>query len=150
VSPKTRTGPYLPWAALALMGLFAGPDRATPEDPTQPVRRYTVRAEIVQMPKRPGGYLTIRHEAVDDFVDVTGDLVGMNAMVMGFPVAKDASVDGLKVGDKIEATLVVDWTRGFGELARIKKLPAETMLHFRKARPAKNAPPPPDGASQEK
>ena len=123
-------------AALALLAIVTTPKsvRADSEEPSQPVRRYPVRAEIVRVPEKPGGYLTVRHEAVDDFVDVTGELVGMSSMVMEFPVARGASIEGLKVGDKIEATLVVDFTRGYGELDHIKKLPRSTALQFRKAR----------------
>jgi len=152
MSPARTVTRGAPWAALALLATVArfGSAQSAPEDPPQPVRRYPVRAEIVHMPEKPGGYLMVRHEAVDDFVDVTGDLVGMSSMVMEFPVAKEASVEGLKVGDKIEAILVVDWTRGYGELDHIRRLPPGTKLQFRKARPARKAPPSSEDASQEK
>jgi len=137
--------------ALALLAIVTTPGsvRADSEEPPQPVRRYPVRAEIVRLPEKRGGYLTVRHEAVDDFVDVTGELVGMSSMVMEFPVARGASIEGLKVGDKIEATLVVDFTRGYGELDHIKKLPRSTALQFRKARPARKVQQGSASASQE-
>jgi Cu/Ag efflux protein CusF len=124
------------WTALALMIAVAGPHpvRASPEAPSSKVKRYPIRAEIVQMPDRPGGYVTLRHEAIDDFTDESGAVVGMNSMVMGFPVAREASLNGLAVGDKIEAVLEVDWDQGFMQLERIAKLPRETALHFGKAR----------------
>jgi len=142
MTPERTVARWAAWAGLAMLATVTsvGSDRAVAEDPPQPVRRYKVRAEIVRMPERPGGYLMVRHEAVDEFVDVTGELVGMDSMVMEFPVAKDASVAGLKAGDKIEALLEVDFSKGFGELEHIRKLPSETVLQFRKARPAANPP----------
>jgi hypothetical protein len=97
-----------------------------------------VRAEVVELPDRAGGSLTLRHEAVDDFTDETGAVVGMNSMIMPFPVGREASLKGITVGDKSEATFVIDWDQGFMELERITKLPRETVLHFGKARRAGN------------
>jgi hypothetical protein len=108
-----------------------------------------MRAEIVSLPEKPGEYLTLRHEAIDDFTDVTGAVVGMDSMVMPFPVADDTSLDGLAVGDKIEAILEMDWAEGTCQLERIKKLPAGTALHFGKARRAGKAPPRSGDASPE-
>jgi Cu/Ag efflux protein CusF len=105
------------------------------------VRRYTVRAEVVRLPEKPGGYLMLRHEAVDEFTDESGTVVGMDSMVMPFPVARSASLEGLSVGDKIEATLEVDWAQGFMQLEHIQKLPRQTTLHFGKARRAGKASP---------
>jgi Cu/Ag efflux protein CusF len=136
---------WAPWAALALLGEVAGSNSARAAEASAPaVRRYTMRAEVVRLSEKPGGYLTLRHEAVDDFTDESGAVVGMDSMVMPFPVAQDASLDGLKVGDKIEAVMEVDWSQGFMQLERIKKLPPETALHFGKARRAGKAPPHPD------
>ena len=103
-----------------------------------------MRAEVMQLPEKPGGYVMLRHEAVDDFTDESGAVVGMDSMVMPFPVARGNSLDGLAVGDKIEAVMEVDWSQGFMQLERIKKLPPETALHFGKARRAGKAPPHPD------
>ncbi len=97
-----------------------------------------MRAEIVHLPDRPDGYVTLRHEPVDDFTDESGAVVGMNSMTMDFPLARGASLNGLTVGDKIEATLEVDWDQGFMQLDRIEKLPRATVLRFGKARPAGN------------
>ena len=148
MSPTRTAGCWC--AVLALLSALVGPARAAAEDSPQPVRRYPLRAEILRLPEKPGGYLTIRHEAVNDFVDVTGDLVGMDSMVMEFPVAPVASLKGLNVGDKIAAVLVVNFARGFGELDQIKKLPRETVLHFGKARSPKKSRPHPDNMNQEK
>ena len=123
-------------AALALASAFAGPGRAwaTPEaEQERPVRRYTIRAEVVRLPERPGGEVVLRHEAVDDFTDMDGAVVGMDSMTMPFPVARGAWPEGVKVGDKLEALLVVDWEEGFQVLERITRLPTGTELQFRKA-----------------
>jgi hypothetical protein len=98
----------------------------------------------VRLPEKSGGYLMLRHEAVDDFTDESGSVVGMDSMVMPFPIAQGASLDGVAVGDKIEATMEIDWSQGFMQLERIKKLPPETALHFGKARRGAKAPPHPD------
>jgi hypothetical protein len=60
-------------------------------------------------------------------------------VAMPFPVGQGTSLKGIAVGDKIEASLVVDWDQGFMELQRITKLPRETTLHFGKARQAGNS-----------
>jgi Cu/Ag efflux protein CusF len=128
------------WTALALLVVLAGPSsaRASPDSPSSKVKHYTMRAEVVQMPDRPDGYVTLRHEPIDEFTDETGKVVGMNSMVMPFPVGRGTSLKGIAVGDKIEATLAVDWDQGFMELQRITKLPRQTALHFGKARQAGN------------
>ena len=124
------------WTAIALLFAVASPRSAfaSPDPPSSKVKHYTLRAEIVKMPDRPGGYVTLRHEPIDEFTDETGKVVGMNSMVMPFPVGHGSSLKGIAVGDKIEATLVVDWDQGFMELQRITELPRETALHFGKAR----------------
>jgi Cu/Ag efflux protein CusF len=128
------------WTAVALLLTVAGPRStvASPDSPSSKVKHYTVRAEVVQMPDRPNGYVTLRHEPIDEFTDETGKVVGMNSMVMAFPLGHGTSLKGIAVGDRIETTLVVDWDQGFMELQRITKLPRETALHFGKARRAGN------------
>ena len=124
-------------AALALLSAVAGSGHAwaTPQaERERPVKRYTIRAEVVRLPERPGGEVVLRHEAVDDFTDMDGAVVGMDSMTMPFPLARGAWPEGVKVGDKLEALLVVDWEKGFQVLERITRLPPATALHFRKAR----------------
>ena len=120
-------------AALALVGAAAGSGHARAQG-ERPVRRYTIRAEVVHLPERPGGDVVLRHEAVDDFTDMDGAVVGMDSMTMAFPVARGAWPEGMKVGDRLEALLVVNWEKGFQVLERITRLPPATELHFRKAR----------------
>lgn len=133
---RGRTASWRAWAALVLLGAAVGCRRAgaSPEASAPSTRRYTIRAEVVGLPERPGGELTLRHEAVDDFTDPSGAVVGMDSMVMPFPVAPGDSPGDLAVGDKIQGVLVVDWDRASIRLERIQKLPRETQLHFRNAR----------------
>lgn len=107
------------------------------------VHRYTVRGEIVRVPApgAPARELLLRHEAIPDFVSASGQVVGMDAMVMPFAVAPDVSLDGIRPGDKIEAVLAVDWSRPSTRIERLQKLPPDTALRFEQARPASDARP---------
>jgi len=96
-------------------------------------KRYTVRAEVVTIPVQPGGELVLRHEAIPDFTDKSGAVVGMDSMVMPFPIPANLSLVGLTPGDKIEFVFSVDWAQSRYLVESIKKLPAETTLKMGKA-----------------
>jgi len=105
-------------------------------------RTYTVRGQVVQLPDpaSPGTGLTLNHEAVDQFVDRSGEVVGMDPMSMPFPVAKDLSLAGIAVGDVVEFKLHVDWDSDHSaEITEVRKLPADTKLVFRAAKPQKES-----------
>jgi hypothetical protein len=127
------------WAAVPLLAAAAlgcrGPAKAAGEVP----RRYSVRGEVVQLPdsRRPGSELLVRHEAIDDFVNRAGDMVGMDAMVMPFPVEAPLSAAGLSLGDKVEVGFAVDWERSRLVVERLERLPADTPLSFERARPGR-------------
>jgi hypothetical protein len=131
----------LAWPALALIaavsGLVAacGPHGA----PACGGRGYQLRGQVVAMAAGGGGprLLTLRHEPVDDFVDRQGQVTGMDAMTMPFPVARGVSLAAIAAGDTVAATLCVDW-QAEPELAIVglRRLPAGTRLDFRPARPA--------------
>lgn len=97
-----------------------------------PDASYTVRGEIVRLPPAPGGEILIRHEAIPDFRGMNGEIVGMDAMTMPFPLAPEAKLDGLAVGDRVEFLLELRWqdARSPVAVARIAKLPAGTALDF--------------------
>jgi Cu/Ag efflux protein CusF len=80
--------------------------------------------------------LKIHHEAIDDFVYPDRSRVGMNAMVMDFPLGPGVSSAGLTTGDKVDVTFAV-WTRPSLEwhVTSIERLPRETELTFSAARP---------------
>lgn len=134
---KRRT-PITTLAVLLVLAPIASSAGTAPPASTQPVKRYTIRAEIVRLPRKVGEYLTLHHEALDSFTSETGEVVGMDSMVMPFPLDKGVSLEGLAAGDKIEAVMVVDWAEGYMQLEHIRKLPRTTVLHFGKAhRPPK-------------
>lgn len=133
-------------AALAIIGLLAGCAEPTPEAETAETSEtesaepdvYTVRGEVVTVPSSDDEErtLSIRHEAIDDYKGVGGEIWGMDSMTMPFPVADEVSFDDVEVGDKIRFTLAVDW---FGEepvaITGIEEIDPATELEFRKARP---------------
>lgn len=98
---------------------------------------YTVRAQVVQPPDTATG-LYLYHEAIDDWVSRDGKVEGMDTMAMPFPVAKGVPLDGLQANDKVEVKLHVDWSADSPvSITEVRKLPADTKLEFRAAKPPK-------------
>lgn len=101
---------------------FANPDR------------YTTRGVIAELPdaKRVGNPdLMIQHERIADFKDSSGKIVGMNSMIMDFPLAPGVSLTGLAKGDKVEVVMEVDWSQlPPHRAASIKKIDTATVLDF--------------------
>jgi len=130
-------------AMLSCLGAAAGcRDAAAPTGgaggtASRPALRYTVRAEVVKLPdpRSAEREIAIRHEAIDDFVDASGTVVGMDAMVMPFGVASAVPLGGLAPGDKVEVLIAVDWARPAFGIERLRKLPPDTVLEFGPARP---------------
>lgn len=118
-------------AALAAAGCSPASEEAEPEN--EPDQVYTVRAEVVGLPQGTGdaGQVRVRHEAIPDFTDAQGEVVGMASMTMPFPVAEDVDLDEIEVGDKVEMTFEVRWDGG-GPLrvVELEKLPDDTALDF--------------------
>jgi Cu/Ag efflux protein CusF len=114
-----------------------GPPAAGPGAPAAQEKasgsRYIVRGEIVRLPAAGAetAQLMIRHEAIPDFVNKTGEKVGMQAMTMAFQTAAGVSLQGFQVGDKIEFGLRVDWENNTYEILELKKLPPDTPLKFK-------------------
>jgi hypothetical protein len=108
------------------------------------VRTYTVRGEVVAPPSAEGGatQLLVRHEAIDDFVDATGKVVGMAPMVMPFQVPGQVSASGLSTGDKVEIRFTMDWKGPRLRVERIDRLPAGTVLRLGPGPRGTAAPPP--------
>ena len=134
--------PPLAAAVAAALFLFAATtgctDRTPPAAAGQAgaVRRYAVRGEVVQLPSPVGGRtVSIRHEAIDDFVAQSGETVGMASMVMPFDVAPSVLLDELRVGDKVDFRLAVGWSPPVLRIEELRKLPPGTALEFRAARP---------------
>ena len=97
------------------------------------VHRYVVRGELARLPARAGDEVMVRHEAIPDFRDRDGAVVGMDAMVMGFQVTPELPLAGLRVGDKVRLAFAVDWARPSLTVERIERLPPDTELRFEKA-----------------
>ena len=138
-------------AACGAAALFAPPgcDRGKPSqtagqpDRGPPSAVYTVRGQIAELldPSRPQSEFRIHHEAIDDFANADGRVVGMGSMTMGFPLGPGVKTDGLKAGDIVEITFPVWWKGGASDyyISTIRKLPPETKLDFRAARPPEEA-----------
>ncbi|MGD9689927.1 MAG: copper-binding protein [Phycisphaerales bacterium] len=121
----------------------ATPTAATPADQNQAMQVYTVRGEVFELPDpaNPRSAFRVRHEAIDNWMGSKGEIVGMSAMTMEFEPGPGVSLDGLTPGTKVAMTFEV-WWEGQPPLryprhriTRLEKLPAETELEFRAARP---------------
>lgn len=141
VSPRA---PHLRVLAAALLSLLAlagcrdsGRAVGPSGDAADGLRRYTVRAELVRLPDPAAARreVSLRHEAIDDFADAGGKVVGMGSMVMPFELAPGVSLEGLGVGEKVEARFAVGWSPPVLRVEQLRKLPAGTALEFRAARP---------------
>lgn len=103
---------------------------------TPEIYTYRVRGEIKELPdpNDPLSGLYIRHEAIDEFVTMEGEVRGMDSMTMPFMVADPVSFEGIEVGDKVAFTLTVSWDADPSiQVTEVEKLPADTQLEFRKA-----------------
>lgn len=122
-------------AAMLLLVLAAC--SAPPPAPSG-ARAYVVRGEIVQRPSPvvAGIEVLVRHEAIDDFVDASGKVVGMDAMIMPFEVDPSAAPKDLVAGDKVEVRFTMDWKEPRLRVERIERLPPGTVVTFRAARAA--------------
>lgn len=98
----------------------------------QPARTYTLRGMVRDLPETDVlEWISVHHEAIPDFVGVTGEPEPMEAMTMTFTVDPDLPLDGVTVGQKVEFDLVVDWDGSPPALVtRLAPLPAETELRF--------------------
>ena len=115
-------------------------DQIRPSDLKRPAAApsasYTIRGEVVSLPEKgkPNTELMVKHQAIDDFKNKDGKVVGMSAMTMEFPPERGVDVTILAVGDKVELEFSVWWSQSPPWLAtKINKLPADTKLEFRKA-----------------
>ena len=73
----------------------------------------------------------VRHEAIPEFRDPDGEVVGMTAMSMDFALAPDIATEDLQPGDKIAFTLEVDWDADQpARITAVEVLPLDTALEF--------------------
>jgi Cu/Ag efflux protein CusF len=104
--------------------------------PPAQAKRYTVRGEVVRLPEAgaPAREISIRHEAISDFEDRAGTVVGMQPMVMPFRVGSGVSLSGLGPGDRIRFRFAVDWSANRMEIESIEALPRDADLDFGRGR----------------
>jgi hypothetical protein len=110
------------------------PKSASSRAATPPDHTYVVRGRIEELPQpgSPASSLQIRHEPIPDYVRSDGTL-GMNSMVMPFPVAPGLSLGGLAVGDAVEFVWEVRKTGDpRSAVTKITRLPPDTPLNFGK------------------
>ena len=123
------------WTIPLLLLLTPAACSAPPPSPSGALV-YVVRGEVVQTPApvTAGIQVLVRHEAIDDFVDAAGKVVGMDAMIMPFEVSPSAAPRDLAAGDKIEVRFSMDWKEPRLRVERIQRLAPGTALEFRAAR----------------
>jgi len=97
---------------------------------------YSVRAQIVALPRTddPTSELQVRHEAMPHFRAGGGQL-GMNTMIMPFPLAEGLSLSGLHEGQKVTLHFEVDFDTAADTLTgyratRVEPLPEDTVLDW--------------------
>jgi hypothetical protein len=101
------------------------------------VEHYTVRGIVSRLPdpdatdKTRRENMLIRHAPIPDYKNASGEVVGMAAMTMPFPVADGVSLAGLEKGDPVEFTFSMRWEpTGHYEIIEITELPAGTEIDF--------------------
>jgi Cu/Ag efflux protein CusF len=123
----------------ALVALAACGDGAPPPPPAGDAD-YEARGEIARLPDASSPEIWIRHEAIPDFRDAQGEVVGMESMTMPFKLAPGVAVGDLAPGDRVSFRLEMRWgDRAAASVARIEKLPDGTRLAWESA--AAPAPP---------
>lgn len=103
-------------------------DKTLAEPTTKPDQSYQVRG-IVERIDLKARIIDIQHEAIPQFINQSGEAVGMAAMTMPFHLSPHIDPSELRVGDKVEFSLDVRW----GEkqelhIPRLTRLPAEADL----------------------
>ncbi|HEV7517538.1 MAG TPA: hypothetical protein VGR07_14650 [Thermoanaerobaculia bacterium] len=101
-------------------------------------RDYTVRGKVAQLPEpgNPASGFAVAHQAIDDFVDRQGEVVGMDPMTMTFALGPKVSLAGIAIEDLVELTLHVDWSATPPvRVTSVKKLPPGTPIVYRAAQP---------------
>ena len=130
------------FAATLLIGCKSSETKSAPPEPPAAnegwdkpqVSRYSVHGEVVRLPLEgaPSRELVIRHERIPDFKGATGEVVGMDAMAMPFPLAPGVAVEGLEPGDKLTFEFAMDWPNNRYRIEKFQELPRDTVLEFGK------------------
>ncbi|MEM7583890.1 MAG: copper-binding protein, partial [Acidobacteriota bacterium] len=102
---------------------------------------YQVRGIVKRLPEAGRGpqELSVRHEAIPEFRNMDGEVVGMDVMTMPFPIADVEMLAGLETGDRIEMQFQVQWEADHPlAITAIETLPPDTILAF-EAQPPESA-----------
>lgn len=134
-----RTGPLL--SAGLVIGTLAlhacSREEATPA-PT-PDARYTTQGRVVMVPTKgsPASLLKIHHEAIPNFTDGNGRVVGMKSHAMDFPMAAEGvDAASLQVGQGVRFTFEVTWRPAPSwTITHLEVLPEDTRFAFEAGTP---------------
>jgi len=151
----TRTGPLLVAGVfLCTLGLPSlaisgcGEEAQAPA----PAASYTTQGRVVMVktPDSPASSLKIHHEAIPNFVDGQGQVVGMPSHPMDFPrVADTIDVDSLVVGRAVRFTFDVTWDPSPSWIiTELEFLPDETRFAFEQPAAADEAEPDSSGGAR--
>ncbi|MEM7049591.1 MAG: copper-binding protein [Acidobacteriota bacterium] len=94
---------------------------------------YDSRAQVVSLPGESAveSALYLHHEAIDEFRDLDGEIVGMPSMTMPFPVASEVDLSEVEIGDKVSFSFEVRWEGDPPyQVLRIEALPPQTELQL--------------------
>jgi Cu/Ag efflux protein CusF len=92
---------------------------------------YQVRGVLVSIDAERAK-VNVQHEAIPDFKDGSGKVVGMSAMTMPFHVASGVDLASFTAGDKVAFTLEVRWeTKRELLIPQMNKLAADTELQVK-------------------
>jgi hypothetical protein len=117
---------------LTLAGTACDGDSPSGEDELGPVPTYTTRGVVLEVAEDA---LVLHHEAIDDYARPNGQITGMDAMVMRFRLEPGIGSDEGGVGDKLEFRFHAGPDEPRFVITEVEKLPADTVLDFRAARP---------------
>ena len=130
--PATRIFAFFLLLALAIPGCRHKHTAPLPAGEASETQTYLVRGIVEKLPdaRTHPRQITIKSEAVDNFIGPDGHPSPMAAMVMDYPLAKAVSINGLAPGSKVTFTYQVNWNGGIDQITRIQKLSASTKLNF--------------------
>lgn len=141
----------LSFQALSLAALLAigaslpgcsGAESESDEAEVGHTAEYVVRGRVTQLPSpdSPAAEFQVHHEPIPNFRATWPDgALGMNSMIMPFPLGEGVSLDEIEVGDVVELTFEVDYAPETGavqtyRVVEVSELPSETELIFGRAR----------------
>lgn len=106
------------------------------EQAPTPDARYTTQGRVysVRTPDSPASEFKIFHEAIPNFMNAQGQVVGMPSHPMTFPRAADGiDLDSLEVGQAVHFTFDVTWQpTATWIITELEHLPDDTRFAFEK------------------